>query len=126
MTNDDLHELLTQARTRNEQHGITGMLLYGKANFLQLLEGNERDVDAIYSSILRDTRNRGNIVIQRKPITVRSFSQWSMAFKKVTNGEILNTPGFSTFFEKKYSSTDFTNCSETLITIFQNFKKNIE
>jgi len=36
--------LLAQSREKNASLGITGLLVYGKREFIQLLEGNKKDI----------------------------------------------------------------------------------
>ena len=47
----DLLELLRNARTKNEEHGLTGMLLYRDGIYLQFLEGRHCDIDELLSRI---------------------------------------------------------------------------
>ena len=79
----DLAELLKQSRARNKKQNVTGMLLYRDGAFLQVLEGEEKDVDEIYSSICLDRRNAGNYLIERKVIKERNFPDWSMGFENL-------------------------------------------
>ena len=100
MTEEQLYELLIQAQERNKNQNITGMLLYGNGNFMQMLEGDKQDVDEIYSSIKRDSRNSGNIILQRKDIDQRYFPEWTMGFKLLSNNDISKNSSYSNFFKK--------------------------
>ena len=77
----DLPELLAQARDANALHGLTGMLLYIKGTFFQVLEGEAAAVDGMYNKILRDPRHTHVRQIIREPISRRSFAVWTMAFE---------------------------------------------
>lgn len=77
---DQLRLLLEQARSLNAQQNITGMLLYGNEQFLQVLEGEESAVRATYERIRQDSRHRDMIAYADKAIQQRSFPEWSMAY----------------------------------------------
>jgi len=66
MSEENLLFLLEQSRSRNKRQNVTGMLLYAKGNFFQVLEGEKSDVEEIYEAIENDGRNKGNIVIEKK------------------------------------------------------------
>ena len=100
MTQAALIELLTQARERNLSEDITGLLLYGKGKFLQILEGNARSVNAIYECIVKDNRNYGHVLIQIKSIEERRFSRWAMGFRNLSEQPIDLDLGYIDFFEQ--------------------------
>ena len=97
MDDDELLSLLAQARDRNRRQGITGMLLYSNGNFFQVLEGEEKDVGEVYDSILKDKRNHWNIVIVKERISERSFPNWSMGFRKLSENDLRSIDGYSDF-----------------------------
>lgn len=75
-----LAELLRGSRRRNQQQGITGILLYQHLQFLQVLEGPETAVRALYRRIARDQRHYSLTVLSDGPIAQRQFADWSMGF----------------------------------------------
>jgi hypothetical protein len=77
----DLLELLTRSRTRNQEAGITGLLLYSSGNFIQLLEGEGDDVRALYARITQDPRHHNCIQLFDRPADQRLFPDWSMGFR---------------------------------------------
>ena len=79
VTLDDLNHLLTHARARNEQEGITGVLLYAEGSFLQYLEGPADGLMRVYAIIKRHPLHFGLIDLVREPISARAFAEWSMA-----------------------------------------------
>jgi len=82
MSDEDLLLLLEQSRNRNKRQNVTGMLLYVSGNFFQVLEGDIKDVEEIYEAIVKDERNKGNIVILKENIKERTFPNWSMGFEQ--------------------------------------------
>ena len=74
----DLESLLVEARTRNVQEKITGILLYKNGHFLQLLEGDEENVRRIYEKITHDVRHTNVTTVVENEMNERVFPSWSM------------------------------------------------
>lgn len=72
--------LLIQARTLNEQRQVTGALVYGNGQFMQVIEGEEAVVKDLYARIARDPRHQNVCMLADQPIAGRRFAEWSMAF----------------------------------------------
>jgi len=93
--NDDaLVEILNTSRTNNTEHNITGVLLYGEGTFIQLLEGEEHDVEYIYHRIQRDGRHKNLITLLRGTEDERTFPDWAMGFKSVDAMQLKQLKGF--------------------------------
>jgi len=52
-----LLEILGKAQTNNEHLKLSGFLVFHRGSFMQLLEGNENEVLAMYARIQRDSRH---------------------------------------------------------------------
>ena len=72
--------LLRIARERNTAAEISGMLLYHSGSFLQVLEGPEKQVDALYAKVQKDPRHNKCLLILRRTIQEKEFENWSMGF----------------------------------------------
>lgn len=96
---DELKAILESSARHNARHGITGMLLYAEGCFIQVLEGEAEAVEETYARVTRDARHFGLIELERSEIPARSFEQWSMGFKQVSEEEIRRHPSFAPFFE---------------------------
>ena len=81
LSESELKIILENARSKNSSLGITGMLIYHDREIMQILEGEEEDVKALYQAISNDSRHRSVEVLYQGTIEHRSFSQWTMAFK---------------------------------------------
>ena len=97
MEESELLTLLKEARDRNERQNVTGMLLYGTGSFYQVLEGEKKDVEEIYQSIVKDNRNHSNIIILKGEIDERSFPNWSMGFKDLRKETSSYVDGYTDF-----------------------------
>ncbi len=125
MAEEELLLLLEQCRRRNRRQNVTGMLLYAGGNFLQVLEGEDKDVEEIYKDILNDERNNGNIVIDKDQISERTFPDWSMGFKHLTNQDKAGIKGFSEFLDRKMAPEEFINKSNEVVNLLCQFRKNV-
>ena len=77
---DELLLLLNDCRKRNAQIGVTGMLLYSEGTFMQVLEGPEQTVRALYRSIEADPRHSALIVMAEEKRHGRLFGGWPMRY----------------------------------------------
>lgn len=93
-TEQDLEELLVQARATNQAYGITGVLLYCEGQFMQVLEGPQEAVHLIYARIEHDLRHHYVTKFTDGPISRRSFSNWSMGFKAVNPDDFRHLAGY--------------------------------
>jgi hypothetical protein len=59
---------------------VTGVLLHQKGAFVQVLEGSDKVVSALYDRISRDPRHKNVAVFRRGPVQARQFVAWSMGF----------------------------------------------
>ena len=76
----DMVKLLFDARAFNRDHGITGLLLLHAGKFMQLLEGQQQDVQRLYRRIAEDARHRNVTVEVNAPADQRLFPDWNMGY----------------------------------------------
>ncbi len=73
-----LESILAQSRAHNPGAGVTGILCYSGKIFVQVLEGNRREVSKLYSRIAADPRHADVEILLFEDITERRFSNWTM------------------------------------------------
>jgi hypothetical protein len=78
-TEMQVQELLAKARLYNNTHQLTGLLLYDEGRFVQVLEGPESEVRALYARIQQDPRH-AVVTVSEGPGPGRRFGDWGMAF----------------------------------------------
>jgi hypothetical protein len=66
------------AEVHNRQHGITGALVATRQRFLQVLEGPELSVHALYGRIARDARHESCTLLLDTAVDYRLWPDWSM------------------------------------------------
>lgn len=77
---DALGAILKTARKNNEKHDLTGLMVYNRKYFLQVIEGSRPAVSQLLGNLFRDPRHEKMEVLEFDAIEQRSFSQWSMQF----------------------------------------------
>ena len=105
----ELSVLLINARRKNAQRGITGILLYSDGSFFQVLEGERDNVDMLFKIISGDERHNNVTVIIRESIAKRAFGDWTMGYSDFTAEEADSIIGTNDFFVKGES---FSNLSQ--------------
>ncbi len=98
MSNEDLTALLTQARSKNSQSGISGMLVYSNGSFLQVLEGTKEAIESTYARIQRDPRHQHCQILLHESISTPLFEGWYMGFESISSEQLQNLSGSIDFF----------------------------
>ncbi|MFO1329603.1 MAG: BLUF domain-containing protein [Rubrivivax sp.] len=84
-----LEALLLDARKRNREQGVTGVLLHHDGSFFQYLEGPADGVDTVYARIRASRQHHGLIELFRWPCPARLFDGWTMGFAHAPRGLVL-------------------------------------
>ena len=80
METSDMLKLLFDARAFNRENGITGLLLHHGGQFMQLIEGDQHEVQRLYRRIAEDSRHRDVVLEVNAPADQRLFPQWQMGY----------------------------------------------
>ena len=91
---EELAQLLDKARVNNTAQGITGMMICHRREFMQLLEGEQAVVQALYDRIAVDPRHQQLRKIWDGPIRERGFPDWGMAFVAPDELALREKPGY--------------------------------
>jgi hypothetical protein len=102
----DLTSLLAKSRDVNAKLGITGILLFHKGSFFQVLEGDRNVVEGLYQSISLDKRHVKLTKIIQESIKHRDFEDWTMGYPQATQEDIEKIPGMNGFFLDDRSYVD--------------------
>lgn len=77
---DALQTLLQQARKRNANEKLTGLLVYDHGHYVQWLEGPADGLDRVWSSICRDARHASIERLNLQASGARLFPGWGMQY----------------------------------------------
>jgi len=94
LSDQELQALLAQCQRDNSRHNVTGVLFYSHGNIAQLIEGEAGILNPLFEKIARDGRHSNVTKLVNKPITARSFSEWSMAFHPLEAAGFATLQGF--------------------------------
>jgi Sensors of blue-light using FAD len=122
LTQRDLDQILSVSRANNKIAGLTGLLLYGRGSFIQVLEGDPADIDACYERIRRDKRHSALLPVLREPIAARSFGEWSMGYHQL-RGDERGLEGFINLRDKAELGQAGVNTSKVVAGFISSFRK---
>lgn len=100
-SNIDLLDILTVSRLKNLSLGITGLLIYHEGSIIQILEGDDLQLNFVFNSIKNDARHKNIIKYGNFNITERSFPDWSMGFKQISDDNWKKLEGYLDLNEKE-------------------------
>lgn len=92
-----LNELVATSRASNARLGITGLLLYKNASFLQVLEGEEGKTTRLLEKIRQDKRHDGMVILRRRHVEEHGFPDWPMGYVYVPERRHEPLAGFLDF-----------------------------
>lgn len=124
MSEPDLAGLLEQSRERNERYGITGMLLYKNRRFIQLLEGEEENVQKIFRSIARDERHYDVQLLWSHYAQYREFPDWTMGFQNIDELDPSTLKAYTPFLDRDIRYEKFLENSTDVHAMLLAFKEN--
>ncbi len=85
---DVIAPILETARRVNALRSVTGMLLHANGYILQVLEGEETEVQKTFQSIEMDTRHRSVFLLSRQTIAERQFGAWTMGLRDLSHADV--------------------------------------
>jgi hypothetical protein len=80
--------ILRTAQAHNAANGITGVLCQGQGVYLQVLEGERSQVDALYTRIAQDRRHQNLVLRQQEDIDRRRYGKWAMAHIDLAHADV--------------------------------------
>lgn len=86
LSDDELGDIHETARHLNALDGVTGLLLFDGARFLQIIEGSEAAIDNLVERLRRDPRHSAFEIRDERLVERRSFADWSMELLRVSAG----------------------------------------
>ena len=87
---DELDAIREQSIELNQANGLTGLLLWSREYFCQILQGRKATVEKTMQRIARDKRHLDPIVLLRTDLAEALFPNWSMATSHVEDAAMAN------------------------------------
>ena len=131
-TRADLRALLATSVRRNRALGVTGMLLYAHGGFMQLLEGEEEAVKALFDRVRRDDRHRRVTVLVQGPVAERTFADWAMAYRCLEDEAAADEPAqddglpaeLATLFHKGFDESRLRARPSVALELLRHYSRN--
>lgn len=117
----ELKFLLQHSRMHNSRLGITGLLLYGNGEYLQVLEGEEAVVRQMYATIQTDYRHTHIITLSDGPIQARVFVDWSMGFQKLSDEDFVRLTGYIDPYRANFLDAHLPEIGEGMLMLLKSF-----
>ncbi|MFD2933757.1 BLUF domain-containing protein [Spirosoma flavum] len=122
LSEEELNLIMYQSQKKNRALGITGVLLYFNGSIIEVLEGPEEKVEALYEVISQDSRHTQLIQLYANPIERRSFPNWFMGYKTISAIELEHLKDVVPFTENSVSET--LNEENVILAMVKLFYKN--
>lgn len=119
MTEEQLVGLLEHSRRNNEAAGITGLLIFHEGTFMQVLEGEKEAVMDLYQRIFLDPRHTGSRVLWQAPLETRTFGEWAMAYRALSDVVPARLEGYSRFLEEGFAGNVAGNGSSKALSLMR-------
>lgn len=121
LTDADIREIVESSYRRNVVRNITGVLLYSRRRFLQILEGEEAVVAHTLSRILADPRHHGIEILAESRIARRTFAGWSVGVGDLDAPDAPSWPGYVPFFAEGFEPTSIVAKAGPALDILKAF-----
>jgi hypothetical protein len=87
-TDQEIEKILASCKKNNPPLDITGVLLYSENRFIQYVEGESKELMALYDKVKKDDRHEKVFMISYSPIKEKIFPGWHMGSKKFSASEV--------------------------------------
>lgn len=74
----ELRDMTAEAAARNQPRQVTGVLVFSGGQFIQVLEGDAEQIDALLERIGTDERHTNFTLLSQGQVPGRTFGDWPM------------------------------------------------
>jgi hypothetical protein len=83
LSRTDVLQILRSSRAYNEEHSVTGAIVYTDNSLMQVLEGPPDAVEDVYARVRTDNRHSGILPLMDMEIEARAFPDWPMGLLRI-------------------------------------------
>lgn len=123
-TQADIDHLLSQARTFNEIHQVTGVLLHNHYFFYQYIEGAVSAIDRVYERIRANKDHEIVFEVFHGVVDELHFKEWYMGFCYVPEG-VLQELAQAQWLSSSFFCADETENDSHGISMLKKFWNNL-
>jgi hypothetical protein len=120
-----LDQIVSASQKRNRDRDITGVLLCCGTNLMQLLEGEQADLDSLFKTISADPRHNNIQCLLQKQVQRRLFPEWGMSLADLDSRVIINRDRLTQMIEDVRERTDTAGYSVESRILLNDFKNQI-
>jgi hypothetical protein len=120
----NLKTMLQQSWANNMRLNITGLLLYGNGNYLQVLEGEEKQVKRLFEIIRNDRRHFSVEMLSGGPIPMRVFHDRPMAFQELANEDFDRLMRYIDSYHTGLQQAHSPEIDEGILLLLKSFTQN--
>ncbi|NVO30915.1 BLUF domain-containing protein [Hymenobacter lapidiphilus] len=120
----DLQQFLVWWRAKNSRLGLTGILIYGgEGDIIQVLEGSQPQVEALFTIIEQDSRHRNVVKLAAGSIEQRLFGEWAMGFRMLDSAALHFLAGYANPNEPDFLAAALANAEadDELLNLLREF-----
>lgn len=97
--NEVLNHIIERATINNNQYNITGLLFYHSRSFVQIIEGQDSDLESLMAILENDPRHKNITRIIDEGIERKAFSDWNMSSFNLSDHVDINADKLCTIKE---------------------------
>jgi len=122
VTDDYLMAMLEEYRVSNLKLNITGLLLYHRDVFLQVIEGELPDLTQAYAQLTKDLRFKNIQVLAAGVTDGRMFKSWRMGFVTTNKQDMADVKAYLNPLDAR-KTANLTRSTYPEIKIINDFLK---
>jgi hypothetical protein len=120
----ELEVLLARARETNARNDVTGLLIYAKGAFIQVIEGPVAAIDGVCERIAKDARHQ-ILMRSERQIQTRQFSDWTMGFVRLKPDATKSLQSYSAIFEPNFDLSVLKGLDPIALSLFEAIRDSV-
>ena len=124
LTHAERDDILRVARRNNARDGLTGILVHGGDQFMQVLEGPRPAIERLVRVLQEDPRHEDMHIVLAHDVAQRDFGPWDMARLARPRGGLPGTSALSQFFSPSFdlSALPYGTAASFLLQAFRELR----
>lgn len=119
----EIRKILESCKRNNPGREVSGILIHSDSRFIQYLEGEEAELEKLFTLIQNDKRHSGVSRRNFEAIDERIFPTWAMGYKDLSHHEIdyysdISDNDKGEFNELLKGDLDFTDSGIRLLQVY--------
>jgi len=90
LKSEDLEQLFSRTKRNNLKSNISGILIFNSGNFLQIMEGEQKNISKLYKKISKDKKHTNLIKLIEMPLSERLFADYETGFSIIKDRKKAN------------------------------------